>query len=199
MSNYHGLTEEITADNCIGSSCTRLELNSISRVQSSNTLAYIYNHCLHGEEKSFLTLWKRKTTININKFGILQRQLKESNLHVERPDDCLNADGGNYNGDPLYVNAGRILPWFDRKLRNIGKVEWSIEQHFATTEIVRIYLQNLRNELCFLWKGKCGQTYSWLLMKKISSNVINIQVIVRFPLLLWECHNISPHYLYTTE
>ena len=32
-----------------------------------------------------------------------------------------------FNGcDPLYVNAGRILPWFGRKLRNIGKLEWPI-------------------------------------------------------------------------
>ena len=29
-----------------------------------------------------------------------------------------------FNGcDPLYVNAGRILPGFGRKLRNIGKLE----------------------------------------------------------------------------
>ena len=29
-----------------------------------------------------------------------------------------------FNGcNPLYVNAGRILPWFGRKLRNIGKVD----------------------------------------------------------------------------
>ena len=32
-----------------------------------------------------------------------------------------------FNGcDPFYVNAGRIQPWFGRKLRNIGKVEWIV-------------------------------------------------------------------------
>ena len=54
--------------------------------------------------------------------------------------------------DPLYVNAVRILPWFGRKLRNIGKVEWLC--------FCQKYLTEVR------WK-RYGHNVSWLLASLI--------------------------------
>ena len=67
MSSYHGLADEITADNCHHFFCTCLEL--ISLVNLSKVFFYIYYYCLRLDENYSLSKHTKKILSSSSKLG----------------------------------------------------------------------------------------------------------------------------------